>query len=211
GPTGAMGPKGDVGPKGDPGVQGPKGDTGATGPQGLKGDKGDPGVQGPKGDKGDTGEAGPMGPQGLKGDKGDQGAVGPHGPNEANLIYMSDKETTVEQAINNVNNNLFMVRTTLHTTTTPTVSTTFSIDDLYKYRKIVFAVSTGSATKYVMYNSFDTALAKGYEGSNIQLNQCQNADYRYLITAKFTQTSITFTVAGVVGYTINSATVIGIA
>ena len=105
-PTGAMGPKGDVGPKGDPGVQGPKGDTGATGPQGLKGDKGDPGVQGPKGDKGDTGEAGPMGPQGLKGDKGDQGPAGPQGPNEANLIYMSNKEITVEQAINTVNDNL---------------------------------------------------------------------------------------------------------
>ena len=47
-----------------------------------------------------------MGPQGLKGDKGDQGPAGPQGPNEANLIYMSNNETTVEQAINNVNNNL---------------------------------------------------------------------------------------------------------
>ena len=86
--------------------QGPQGPTGAMGPKGDVGPKGDPGVQGPKGDKGDTGEAGPMGPQGLKGDKGDQGPAGPQGPNEANLIYMSNKETTVEQAINTVNDNL---------------------------------------------------------------------------------------------------------
>ena len=95
--TGPEGPQGATGPRGLTGPEGPQGPTGAIGPKGDVGPKGDPGVQGPKGDTGATG------PQGLKGD---QGPVGPQGPNEANLIYMSNKETTVEQAINTVNNNL---------------------------------------------------------------------------------------------------------
>ena len=104
--TGPEGPQGATGPRGLTGPEGPQGPTGVMGPKGDVGPKGDPGPQGPKGDKGDMGEAGPMGPQGLKGDKGDQGVAGPQGPNEANLIYMSNSQTTVEQAINNTNNNL---------------------------------------------------------------------------------------------------------
>ena len=105
-------------------------------------------VQGSKGDKGDTGETGPMGPQGLKGDKGDQGPVGPQGPNEANLIYMSDNETTVEQAINTVNNSLASKANVSHTQDWSTITgkpssytpSTHNHDTLYK------VVSTGSVT-----------------------------------------------------------------
>ena len=89
-----------------------------------------------------------MGPQGLKGDKGDQGPVGPQGPNEANLIYMSDNETTVEQAINTVNNSLASKANVSHTQDWSTITgkpssytpSTHNHDTLYK------VVSTGSVT-----------------------------------------------------------------
>ena len=169
GPTGAIGPKGDVGPKGDPGVQGPKGDTGATGPQGLKGDKGDPGLQGPKGDKGAAGEAGPMGPQGLKGDKGDQGVAGPQGPNEANLIYMSNKQTTIEQAINTINNNISPLLSSNVTTITKTVNTNAdgTYVEVYSYtasKRVMITITgyiefSGSVTNGVRcYRLIDTGV-----------------------------------------------------